>query len=257
MRFCSIASGSKGNSVYFESESTKILIDAGISTKRMIERLSQISVSANRLDAICITHEHGDHVRGLAKLAHDYNIPVFVTAKTFAGLKNKSKINHLVQIFESGERLAIKNLTVSSFPVPHDAADTHGFIIQNQLKRVAVATDLGYVTTLVRHRLQNLDWLILESNHDLAMLKNGPYPWVIKQRVMGKHGHLSNVNAANAIKDVYHDQLKGVSLVHLSETNNSETVAMDTVTGSLNSWNIKNLKVIMAYQNKNSEVIEL
>ncbi len=258
MRFCTLASGSKGNVVYFESGQTRILVDAGISARQLTERLAEISVKPTQLNAICITHEHDDHVSGLVKFADSHNLPVYITRKTLQRVNDAEKIQHLVKYFEGGSALQIEDLKITSFPISHDAADPHGFIIENRIRKVAVATDMGYVTKLVCERLKNMDWLIIEANYDELMLKQGPYPLFLKQRIMGKHGHLSNIDSAVAIRGAHHDQLKGVFLAHLSETNNSQEMAFDTVTRRLGYWQIAgHLKVQVAHQRQCSEVIEL
>lgn len=257
MKLCVLGSGSKGNSFYFECGSTKILVDVGFSAKRIVERLGHIGVSPGEISGICITHEHGDHVRGLVKFSFDHQIPAYLTRKTFSKIKNKEKLEPTARLFESGSHFAIENISVLPFPILHDAADPHGYIIKNQTKQVAVATDIGYITQLVRYRLQNMDWLVLESNYDEAMLKAGPYPWQLKQRVMSKHGHLSNVDATAAIKDAHHEGLKGVSLAHISETNNCEEIALDTISKRLKYWEIDRLKIQMTYQQRIAPMIEL
>lgn len=257
MRFCVLASGSKGNVVYFESGATRILIDAGVSTKQLKLRLAEIGVKPSQLNGICITHEHDDHVRGLPKFSKDFGIPVYVTHQTFANIKQNEKIMPVVRYIDGGAPFRIEDLQIHPFPISHDAADPHGFIVQNETRRVAVATDMGYVTTLVRHRLQNMDWMVLEANYDEHLLKAGPYPWMIKQRVMGKHGHLSNLDSATAIREVHHDGLLGVSLAHLSEVNNRPELALETVQDRLEQWRLNHVKVTMTHQHKVCDMIEL
>lgn len=257
MKFCTLASGSQGNSIFFEHLSTRILVDVGITGKELERRLATIGLSPRDLDGICITHEHDDHVRSLAVLSKRFGLPVYMTAKTFDAYKDRERIAPHVTVFEGGATFSIGNLTLTSFPIPHDAADPHGFIVQSNGKRVAVATDMGYITNLIRHRLRDLDWLILESNHDELMLKQGPYPWFLKQRVLGKQGHLSNMSAAAGILDAHHENLKGVSLAHLSKTNNTPELALATVQHQLQRWGINHLKISVSLQDIVSSVIEL
>ena len=154
MKFCTLASGSQGNSIFFEVNSTRILIDAGISGIELERRLNQINVMPSDVDAICVTHEHSDHVRSLAVLTKRFGIPIYITERTLAAFKNKDKIRKYVNFFEGGVPFKLGDFELTPFPIPHDAVDPHGFVVRSNGQRVAVATDMGYITNLIRHRLQ-------------------------------------------------------------------------------------------------------
>ena len=257
MKFCALASGSKGNAIFFANHTTQLLIDAGISARDLENRMNGISESVSNIEAICITHEHEDHIRGLITLSKKYQMKIYLTRKCFDIIPDNTKLLNHVEFFESGKAFSIGDFTITSFPIPHDAIDPQGFVIRDKQKSVALTTDLGYVTHVVRSRLKDQDWIIIESNHDEEMLKNGPYPWHLKHRVLSKHGHLSNISAGIAIQESYHRNLKGVSLAHLSETNNTPELAYSTVEAELTQSGIKNLKVCMTSQRQVSDMIEL
>ncbi len=226
MYFSVLGSGSKGNSIYIESGTTAILIDAGFSGKEMANRMQSIGRSIEDLDAIFITHEHHDHIHGAGVLSRRCQIPVYSNYGTMkGGEKVLGKLFSHCE-FETGGTVAMNDLQVRSFSVSHDAADPVGFIIDNGRIIFACCTDTGKVSRLMQQRLTGCHVLVLEFNHDLQMLKEGPYPAALQQRVRSDHGHLSNGDAANFLQTLIHDQLQFVVLGHLSGTNNRPDLAM-------------------------------
>lgn len=220
-----LSSGSKGNSILVCSARTQILVDAGLSAKELVARLHRSVHQPFRLDALVVSHEHQDHVRGLGVLSRRFDLPVYLSQGTLDNLPPQLGQFASVQIFRPGAAFTIGDLHLQPFAISHDAGDPAGFIIQNGASRLAVCTDLGTVTHLVKTKLQGCHGLVIEANHDLDMLLNGPYPWHLKQRIKGRHGHLSNVETCTLLQEVYHPELRAVVFAHLSETNNHPEVA--------------------------------
>src|ERR1700678_693513 len=227
-----LASGSKGNCAFVASSRTKILVDAGISCRETFKRLKSLGEDPQTLSAILITHEHSDHVYGLATLAKKLRIPVFMTGATHAawarGLRNqKGERPQLERLerFASGHRFQIGDIEVKPFTIPHDASDPVGFTFRIEGSKVSVATDLGYLPVNVRDHLRGSDILIMESNHDVEMLRGGSYPWSVKQRVASNVGHLSNEKLADFFDSDYDNNAAFVVLAHLSEENNHPEIA--------------------------------
>ena len=224
MRVCLVASGSKGNAVFVESGDTRLLIDAGLAARELIERLAAVGVDAATLNAVLVTHEHGDHVRGVGTIARRLKIPViasYPTAREIAPLLKKCEIIE----FEAGHSFAFRDLLIDPFPVTHDTVDPVGYLIDGREGTVGVATDFGVATRLVGEKLKRCRSLVLEFNHDEEMLLNGPYPWHLKQRIKSRHGHLSNSDSRTLLAELLHDGLEGLFIAHLSEVNNHPDVA--------------------------------
>jgi phosphoribosyl 1,2-cyclic phosphodiesterase len=227
-----LASGSRGNCAIVSSSRTKILVDAGISCRETFKRMKAQGDDPHSLAAILITHEHCDHIYGLATLGKKLRIPVFMTGATHQAwtraLRNeKGEKPQLEKFerFESGHRFQVGDIEVKPFTIPHDAADPVGFTFRAEGIKVGVATDLGYLPVSVRDHLRGCDVLVLESNHDLEMLRVGPYPWSVKQRVMSRVGHLSNDALADFFSGDYDNSAAFVVLAHLSEHNNHPEIA--------------------------------
>lgn len=225
MRFSILGSGSKGNSVYIEAKDTSILIDAGFSGKQLEHRLSKIDRDIFQVGAICLTHEHNDHIIGAGIVSRRVKIPVFANDGTFAGAQRKIGKLHKRCSFTTGDPFVFQDLEIRSFRTLHDTNDPVGFVISDGEHSLGYCTDTGKVTHLMAARLRGCDALILEFNHDLEMLKNGPYPLALQQRVRSSHGHLANNDAAAFLTQLIDDQLKYVVLAHLSETNNLPEIA--------------------------------
>ena len=227
-----LASGSRGNCAIVASTRTRILVDAGISCRETFKRMRSAGEDPHTLSAILITHEHSDHVYGLATLAKKLRIPVFMTAATHAvwarAMRNVNGVRPQIEKlerFESGHRFQIGDIEVKPFTIPHDAADPVGFTFRIEGSKVSVATDLGYLPVNVRDHLRKSDILIMESNHDVEMLRGGSYPWAVKQRVASNVGHLSNEKLADFFTGDYDNNAAFVVLAHLSEQNNHPEIA--------------------------------
>lgn len=224
-----LASGSKGNSILVCSAKTKILVDAGISCKELTSRLLRTPVQAADLDALLITHEHTDHVSAAGTLSKKFALPVYMTRGTLDNLPAKIGPSlRGVTVFETGKRFDIGDLAIFPFATSHDAGEPAGFIIENGGRRLGICTDLGVATNLVKVRLKGCQALVIEANHDVDRLHDGPYPWHLKQRIKSPHGHLSNVEACDLLEAVHHEQLHSVVLAHLSETNNHPDLVLES-----------------------------
>lgn len=201
------------------TERTRLLIDAGLSRKETFERLAAIGIDPDTLDAILITHEHSDHVSGLPAIARKLRIPIYCSRLTAPAIPWGEFVPQL-ELFQAGSTFSVGDIDIDSFTIPHDAVDPVGFSLRSQGIKISIATDLGYLPDSIRVHLQGSDVLLLESNHDLEMLKVGPYPWSVKQRVMGRMGHLSNEVACSFIRDILDSRTSTLILGHLSEHNN-------------------------------------
>ncbi len=233
MRFCSIASGSSGNCIYVGSEQTHLLVDTGISKKRIEEGLKELELTGDDVTGILITHEHVDHIQGLGVFSRKFKVPIYATKGTIAGIREYKYLGdmpegllHEVQkdtIFDIGD------IQIKPFGISHDAKEPSGFRMENGEKAIAVATDLGTYDDYIVDNLKNLNGVLLEANHDVHMLEVGPYPYPLKQRVLGVRGHLSNELSGRLLCDILHDNLKCIMLGHLSRENNYAELAKETV----------------------------
>lgn len=228
MQISVLASGSKGNCTLIQADNTAILIDAGISARRIKQKLSEVHLDIRDISCILITHEHIDHIRGLKTLSKNCRIPIYSKLNTF---KAVSFINDIppecCRLLPNGD-FSVGNLNISSFAVSHDAADPVGFKIRTKQADITLATDLGFATDTVKRALDYSDILILEANHDINLLQNGAYPWNLKKRILGTRGHLSNTDAAFTLKNLNH-RPQEVVLAHLSEQNNTPQTALNTI----------------------------
>lgn len=234
-KFCSLYSGSSGNSLFLETSDTRILIDTGESAKKIDEALSSLNVGINSLDAILVTHEHSDHIKSLGTISKKYHIPVYATAKTWDAMPEQSaKIADENKIsFKSNEDFEIKELKISPFSIPHDAADPCGFIITKNNTKISIATDIGHMTSSIAHKLEESSFILLESNYDPEILKYSKYPYLLKERIAGPNGHLPNHEAGKTISFLSKSGLKNVMLGHLSKENNFPELAYKTVVEQL------------------------
>src|SRR5579875_304741 len=221
LKICILASSSSGNATFLATDRTRLLIDAGLSRREIAKRLAAIGEDVCALDAILVTHEHCDHTSGLTALIRGAKrpLPVYLTELTSRFI-DWGECPAPMEHFQAGCGFSIGDFTVSSFTLPHDAMDPVGFTVRAQGVKVAIVTDLGYITDSLRVHLRSTDVLLLESNHDLEMLRVGPYPWSVKQRVMGRRGHLSNEVAAEFIQNDLDTRVSTVVLGHISEHNN-------------------------------------
>lgn len=249
MRICTLASGSSGNSLFIETENTKILVDAGISIKQLNTRLSSLGVCMSEIDLVVITHEHTDHASALPYIN---KIPAYVASRTVHLWKDE--VENLKE-FETGSQFCIKDILITSFPVPHDACDPVGFTIEADHTKIGIVTDIGSVTALVRERLKGSNILVVEFNHDEKMLLYGSYPWDLKQRIKGRLGHLSNDEAAELLKSLIHDGLRHIVLAHLSQSNNTPEMALRSVYSTLGKYVLEQVKVSVAPRRTLGEVV--
>src|SRR5512139_3396906 len=219
LSFTLLGSGSSGNTTLVSDGTTHILVDVGLSGRETARRLRECGLEPDKISAIVISHEHGDHCRGVGPFAKNLDIPVFMTEAALAcsGLSLDSR---KYQRISSGESFDINGILFTGFSVPHDAIDPLGFVIEKDGVKIGVVLDLGYLSNLVIERLKGCDGIILESNHDVQMLKVGPYPWALKQRVMSRRGHLSNDSVAQFLANDYDGNAAHVVLAHLSQKNN-------------------------------------
>ena len=233
-KICLLASSSAGNSAFVAAGRTRVLIDAGLSRREISRRLAAIGESVDDLDAILLTHEHCDHVAGLAALVRKSSrpLPVFLTRGT-AECLDWGEASPTLEIFGAGRSFRVGDFDIGSFTIPHDATDPVGFTLAAEGIKIAIATDLGYVTDSLRVHLRDTDLVVLESNHDLEMLRVGPYPWSVKQRVMSRRGHLCNEVAADFIARDLDLRVSTIILGHISEHNNHPELVRRLATRAL------------------------
>ncbi len=233
MRLASIASGSSGNCIYAGSENTHLLLDVGITRKRTAEGLKQLGLSLEDIDGIFITHEHSDHIQGLAVIAKQTNMPVYATRGTIRAILEMPQYQHIDPArfipVQADKKVTIGDLTIDPMTISHDAADPVGYRVLQGKKKACVCTDLGCYSEYTVECLQDADVLLLEANHDVNMLQVGRYPYYLKQRILGKKGHLSNVSSGQLLGRVLNDHMKGILLGHLSAENNLPELAFETV----------------------------
>ncbi|MDR6225401.1 MBL fold metallo-hydrolase [Desmospora profundinema] len=241
MRYSILASGSTGNAIYLETDRIRILIDAGLSGKQLDQRMKSVGADPSSLNAILVTHEHIDHVKGAGVFARRHRLPIYMNESTWEHLPSSVGAIPLEQqrVFSTYSTLEIGDLTVESFPLSHDAADPMGFCIHGPTGSLALVTDTGYVSRRIVEKVAGADALIFESNHDVEMLRMGSYPWNVKRRILSDHGHLSNEDAADALLEVTGGNGEDVHLAHLSQDNNLTELAHLTVKGILEEGGLK------------------
>jgi phosphoribosyl 1,2-cyclic phosphodiesterase len=254
VRVCVLGSGSKGNCTFLATEKTRLLIDAGLSCRETYSRLAAIGEPPDGLDAVVITHEHTDHINGLRLLAQDSKLPIYITRPTYDAVSWDARLQSF-EHFAASERFIIGDIEITPFPIPHDAVDPVAFTFDAQGIRISVVTDLGYVPEVVKQRVKGSHCLIFESNHDLEMLKVGPYPWYVKQRVMSRHGHLSNNATADFLAGDFDGVAQVLVLAHLSETNNHPEIARLSAEQALaQRLRRENTKLLLANQFRPTEI---
>ncbi len=261
LNFCSLYSGSSGNCLFVETSSTKILIDCGTSLKKVIDGLQSIDKKIEDIDGILITHEHSDHVQSLGNASKKFNLPVYTNFETLEAMpKQKEKISLENQkIFEIGKEFTIGDLSICPFSIPHDAANPCGFNIFNNKSKITIATDLGHMDNKLLNNLKESSFILLESNYDPEILKCSKYPYVLKERIKGPNGHLSNNSAGKTISELVKSNLKEVMLGHLSKENNFPELAYQTVIEELHKNNIDtdSLKLSVANRYNPSKIIKV
>lgn len=235
LRFSVLASGSTGNAFYIESDQESLLVDAGLSGKQLDHLFSKIHVDPASLTGILVTHEHTDHIKGLGIIARKYNLPIYANEKTWKAMENSIGKLSIDQKFHFGmeEVKSFGNIEVESFGVSHDAAEPMFYMFRNNGKKVALVTDLGYVSERIKKTVADADAYIFEANHDVEMLRMGRYPWSVKRRILGDSGHVSNEDCGLALSDIIGNQTKRIYLAHLSKDNNMKDLARMSVNNIL------------------------
>ncbi len=261
LNFCSLYSGSSGNCLFVENNSTKILVDCGVSGKKVCEGLESIDKKIEDIDAIIVTHEHSDHVQSLGLISKKYNIPVYANIETWQAMPTQSqKIQeNNKKTFNNDNDFEIGNLLIHPFSTPHDAANPCGFNIYSGKRKISIATDLGHMDNVILENLKGSSFILLESNYDPEILKVSKYPYILKQRIAGPNGHLSNSTAGKTIGCLIQNDLKTVMLGHLSKENNFPELAYQTVVEELMSQNIDTNEIALSVANRNNptKIIEL
>ena len=262
IKFCSLYSGSSGNSLFLSSGNTKLLIDSGLSGKKIIEALLSIGENPAEISAILVSHEHSDHVRGVGVLSRKFDIPIYASQGTWLGmereigpvsLKNK-------QYFNPCNEFEIGNININAFPIPHDAREPVGFNFFVDNKKLTSATDIGHMSRRLLNFFEGSDLLLIESNHDVEMLKMGPYPWSLKKRIMGDNGHLCNEMAGKVIAYLAEKGTKYFILGHLSKENNFPELAYQTVCNILTEKNISvetDIALSVAARDRADKVVQM
>ncbi len=265
MRLCSIASGSSGNCIYVGSDATHLLVDVGISGKRTENGLNSLGLTGKDLDGILITHEHADHISGLGVMARKYGVPIYATQGTINAIQNTGSLGKIdASLFhevKEDEKLIIKDLTVNPMRISHDAAQPVAYRIAYGSKKVGICTDLGVYNDYTVECLRGMDALLIEANHDVNMLQVGPYPYYLKQRILGDRGHLSNENSGRLLSRILHDKLQTIILGHLSKDNNLpelayEAVRMEITLGE-NPYNANDFRMMVAKRSELSPVVNI
>ncbi|NQT85040.1 MBL fold metallo-hydrolase [bacterium] len=254
-----LGSGSGGNAIYLSFANARILIDIGFSPRQLSQRLEQIGVDPAQIDAVLISHEHTDHIKGLKFLKYHPKVFCYTNRLTAEAIeKATGSLPHNLRLFSNGDPFSIADVTINPFSVLHDAIDPVGFeILCNGLK-VAVATDLGFITGLIRERMKDCDCVIIEANHDENLLKNTTHrPWSLKQRILGKTGHLSNESAGKLLAEIAHERLAKVVLAHISRDCNTPDLARSAAEKHLRKAGMSHIPIIVAKQHEVSEKIEL
>lgn len=264
MQLYSIASGSSGNCIYLGEEDGGILIDAGISRKRIVTGLERKGLSLDDIKAIFVTHEHSDHISGLGPVLRKNPIPVYATADTVSAIWGKTNMNNISpELFHSirpEEEIEAGEMLVRPFSISHDAVDPVCYTVEKQGKRAAVATDMGCFDDTIIRVLGQCDSVLIEANHDINMLQVGPYPYSLKMRILGNKGHLSNTSCADLIKEILHKDLKHLVLGHLSRENNFPQLAYRTVLDELEkteTWGTLDTRLMVASRDEPTELLKI
>ena len=260
-KFCSLYSGSSGNSLFIETQNTKLLIDAGVSSKKIENALNDINIDPSTLDGISVTHEHVDHVQGLGTLSKKFDLPVFVNQETLDAMpKQKDKISEKnVKTFKVSDKFEIGDLEIKPFSIPHDAANPCGFNIWKDNKKISIATDIGHMTNPILKSLEESLFIMLEANYDPEVLRCSPYPFTLKSRIAGPTGHLPNEMAGKTISHLLKSGLKNAMLGHLSKQSNFPELAYKTVVDELisNNYNEDCISLSVASRDNHSKIITI
>jgi len=258
VRLTILGSGSAGNCAYLETEETRVLIDAGFSLRQIRQRLSTIGRAPENLTGILITHEHSDHVQGLVALGEKMQVPVYCNRPTKEAIEYAMRPRLEFRLFETGRSFELGDITVETFTIPHDAQDPVGFLLRAPGGNIGFLTDLGHVNKLVLDRVREANVLLLEANHDVKMLQNCPHrPWSLKQRILGRHGHLSNEAAADVAEQIVSAGLRQLYLGHLSRECNRPDLALAVVSNRLQAMGAGHVTLGLASQSIPSATLSL
>ncbi|MDO5018353.1 MAG: MBL fold metallo-hydrolase [Lagierella massiliensis] len=262
MKFTSLSSGSSGNSLLVETDKTRVLIDAGFTGKRLEKLITQAGILPDTIDAILVTHEHTDHVKGVGVMSRRYNIPIIANKETWIAMINKIGLidDNNILVFKNDYDFTLKDLDIHPFSTFHDAANSCGFSIYNKKSKLSILTDTGTVNERIKKQIMGSDIFFIESNHDPIMLMNGPYSPSLKRRVASTKGHLSNLDCANTLEDVLTGNGEKVILAHLSNENNTTTLAYNTIYEHLKDLGLdlsRDISLNIADRNNVSNRIEL
>lgn len=257
LKICILASGSSGNSIHISSDKTSILIDAGLSGRQMKARLGAIGRTLGEVDAVIISHEHTDHVRGLGFIERKTSIPIYLNSATSKAVADRGTALSRARIFTTNAPFAVEDITVIPFSVMHDAADPVGFAVSLDNVKIALATDLGYATHLVKEMMRDASAIVIETNHDPVLLQDHPRPWALKQRIKSKQGHLSNESAARLIEEVASEKLQAVFLAHISRDCNRPELGLDSICRSLARRGLEETRIIVTSRDGPTEVVEI
>ncbi|MFG6319308.1 MAG: MBL fold metallo-hydrolase [Clostridia bacterium] len=261
LKFCSLYSGSSGNSLFVQSNNTKILIDCGTSAKKIETALDNIDIDITDIDAILVTHEHSDHIQGLGTISKKHDIPVFANCETWEAMENQRNkmTSNNIKTFENNTEFHIGNLQIVPFSTPHDAVNPCGFSICSGTKKISIATDLGHIDENIFSNIKDSKFMLLEANYEPEILKVSNYPYSLKQRIAGPHGHLSNIEAGKTISNLFGKELKEVMLGHLSKENNFPEMAYKTVTEELihNNIDTNDIRISVASRFNPSKIITI
>lgn len=253
-----LGSGSAGNCAYLETNQARILIDAGFSLRQIRKRLAQIGRTPENLTAVLITHEHSDHVQGLAQLNQKLGIPIYSNRLTKEALEYQLRLKLEARLFSTGSSFELEDLAVETFSIPHDAQDPVGFLIRTAQGKIGFLTDLGHATKLVLERVRHSNVLVLESNHDVKLLQDCPHrPWSLKQRILSRHGHLSNEAAAEAAEQIMSADLRHLYLGHLSRQCNEPQLALSVMQRRLERMGASHVRLEVTSQAEPSPTLSL
>ena len=258
VKFTILGSGSSGNCTYVETDAARVLVDAGFSTRQIRQRLATIGRAPENLSAILVTHEHSDHITGIAGLADKLRIPVYCNRATMEEIQRILGVQADFRLFVTGGSFEVGDIAVETFAIPHDAQDPVGYLLRTPAANLGFATDLGHVTRLVAERIRHAHALVLESNHDVKMLQDCPRrPWSLKQRILGRHGHLSNEAAADCVADIMTDNLRHLYLGHLSRECNKPELAQRVMQKRLTEIGATHVRLELTAQNMPCQTLTL
>jgi phosphoribosyl 1,2-cyclic phosphodiesterase len=257
IRFCTLASGSSGNACYIETARVRILVDAGLSGREIVRRMGLIGIEAETLNAIFLTHEHQDHIKGAGPLSRRFGLPVYLSEGTLKrGERTLGKLQNAV-LMNPGEKIRVNDITVETFTKCHDALDPLGLVVRSNGRKLGMVTDLGRTTAVVEDHLKGCEALLMEFNHDPVMLEEGPYSLELKRRIKGAEGHLSNDQAVALLASVGDKNLRHLVLAHLSEINNSPEKAYNQAVLALERLGLTHVEVTVASQGKPGSILEV